>query len=151
MDCFILPSPAPLFAQAAPVRSLRCLVLVMAAPAAALAEALAAMEAADAAGLAAAPAAEAAHPAGAPAAEAAHPAEAAPAAAEAAAEAPAEAGPPDGAPLIEDYDEAEHGDCGPGEWCPNLQLTLSLLPKLPRLLLPSASEWISLSAFSLSA
>ena len=86
----------------------------MAAPAAALAEALAAMEAADAAGLAAAPAAEAAHPAGAPAAEAAHPAEAAPAAAEAAAEAPAEAGPPDGAPLIEDYNEAEHGDDGPG-------------------------------------
>ena len=114
MDCFILPSPAPLFAQAAPVRSLRCLVLVMAAPAAALAEALAAMEAADAAGLAAAPAAEAAHPAGAPAAEAAHPAEAAPAAAEAAAEAPAEAGPPDGAPLIEDYNEVEHGDDGPG-------------------------------------
>ena len=64
----------------------------MAAPAAALAEALAAMEAADAAGLAAAPAAEAAHPAGVPAAEAAHPAEAALAAAEAAhaAEAPAE-------------------------------------------------------------
>ena len=86
----------------------------MAAPAAALAEALAAMEAADAAGVAAAPAAEAAHPAGAPAAEAAHPAEAAPAAAEAAAEAPAEAGPPDGAPLIEDYNEAEHGDDGPG-------------------------------------
>ena len=109
MDCFILPSPAPLFAQAAPVRSLRCLVLVMAAPAAALAEALAAMEAADAAGVAAAPAAEAAHPAGAPA-------EAAPAAAHAAhaAEAPAEAGPPDGAPLIEDYNEAEHGDDGPG-------------------------------------
>ena len=77
----------------------------MAAPAAALAEALAAMEAADAAGLAAAPAAEAAHPA-----------EAAPAAAHAAhaAEAPAEAGPPDGAPLIEDYNEAEHGDDGPG-------------------------------------
>ena len=114
MDCFILPSPAPLFAQAAPVRSLHLLVPVMAAPAAALAEALAAMEAADAAGLAAAPAAEAAHPAGAPAAEAAHPAEAAPAAAEAAAEAPAEAGPPDGAPLIEDYNEAEHGDDGPG-------------------------------------
>ena len=116
MDCFILPSPAPLFAQAAPVRSLRRLVLVMAAPAAALAEALAAMEAADAAGVAAAPAAEAAHPAGAPAAEAARPAEAAPAAAEAAhaAEAPAEAGPPDGAPLIEDYNEAEHGDDGPG-------------------------------------
>ena len=81
----------------------------MAAPAAALAEALAAMEAADAAGVAAAPAAEAAHPAGAPA-------EAAPAAAHAAhaAEAPAEAGPPDGAPLIEDYNEAEHGDDGPG-------------------------------------
>ena len=114
MDCFILPSPAPLFAQAAPVRSLHLLVPVMAAPAAALAEALAAMEAADAAGVAAAPAAEAAHPAGAPAAEAAHPAEAAPAAAEAAAEAPAEAGPPDGAPLIEDYNEAEHGDDGPG-------------------------------------
>ena len=116
MDCFILPSPAPLFAQAAPVRSLRRLVLVMAAPAAALAEALAAMEAADAAGVAAAPAAEAAHPAEAPAAEAARPAEAAPAAAEAAhaAEAPAEAGPPDGAPLIEDCIEAEHGDDGPG-------------------------------------
>ena len=62
MDCFILPSPAPLFAQAAPVRSLRRLVLVMAAPAAALEEELAAMEAADAADLAAAPAAEAAHP-----------------------------------------------------------------------------------------
>ena len=109
MDCFILPSPAPLFAQAAPVRSLHLLVPVMAAPAAALAEALAAMEAADAAGVAAAPAAEAAHPAGAPA-------EAAPAAAHAAhaAEAPAEAGPPDGAPLIEDYNEAEHGDDGPG-------------------------------------
>jgi len=113
MDCFILPSPAPLFAQAAPVRSLRLLVLVMAAPAAALEEELAAMETADAADLAG-PAAEAAHPAGAPAAEAAHPAEAAPAAAEAAAEAPAEAGPPDGAPLIEDYNEAEHGDDGPG-------------------------------------
>jgi hypothetical protein len=50
--------------------------------------------------------------------------------------------------LIEDYDEAEHETVGQGERCPNLQLTLSLLP---RLLLPSASEWISLSAFSLSA
>lgn len=56
-----------------------------------------------------------------------------------AAEAPA--GPPGGAPLIEDYGEAEHGDGGPGEWRPNLQLTLSLLPKLPRLLLPSASAY----------
>ena len=44
------------------MRSLRLLVLVMAAPAAALEEELAAMEAADSADLAAAPAAEAAHP-----------------------------------------------------------------------------------------
>ena len=96
------------------MRSLRLLVLVMAAPAAALEEELAAMEAADAADLAAAPAAEAAHPAGAPAAEAAHPAAAAPAVAEAARAAKAPAGPPDVAPLIEDYNEAEHGDDGPG-------------------------------------
>ncbi|CAL1162364.1 unnamed protein product, partial [Cladocopium goreaui] len=101
------------FAQAAPVRSLRLLVLVMAAPAAALEEELAAMETADAADLAG-PAAEAAHPAGAPAAEAAHPAAAAPAVAEAARAAKAPAGPPDVAPLIEDYNEAEHGDDGPG-------------------------------------
>ena len=98
--------PQHWFAQAAPVRSLRLLVLVMAAPAAALEEELAAMEAADAADLAAAPAAEAAHPAGAPAAEAAHPAAAAPAVAEAARAAKAPAGPPDVAPLIEDYNEA---------------------------------------------
>ena len=30
-----------------------------------------------------------------------------------------------------------------GDWCSNLKLALSLLPKLPKLLLPSASEWIS--------
>ena len=51
---------------------------------------------------------------GAPAAEAAHPAAAAPAVAEAARAAKAPAGPPDVAPLIEDYNEAEHGDDGPG-------------------------------------
>ena len=45
----------------------------------------------------------------APAAEAAHPAAAAPAVAEAAHAAKAPFGPPDGAPLIEDYNEAEHG------------------------------------------
>ena len=46
----------------------------------------------------------------APAAEAAHPAAAAPAVAEAAHAAKAPVGPPDCAPLIEDYNEAEHGD-----------------------------------------
>ncbi|CAL1127331.1 unnamed protein product, partial [Cladocopium goreaui] len=79
------------FAQAAPVRSLRLLVLVMAAPAAALEEELAAMEAADAADLAAAPAAEAAHP---------------------------ELLLPKQPTLLwqklPDYNEAEHGDDGPG-------------------------------------
>ena len=87
----------------------------MATPAEALAEAVAAMEAADSAvpaagDVAAAPAATEAAPAATEAAAAAPAAtEAAPAAAEAALAAAAFAGPADGAPLIEDYDEARDG------------------------------------------